>query len=83
MYSMSHHYPPVNGGLGEHGDVSGTINPAALDAPGKFLIDNSSPRRALCAGVYALRAPTHTTSHLVTSVASSRRLLTCADHGDV
>ncbi|KIW06648.1 hypothetical protein, variant [Verruconis gallopava] len=33
MFSMSHHPPPVNGGLGEYVEGSGTINPAALDAP--------------------------------------------------
>jgi hypothetical protein len=37
MYSMSHHHPPVNGGLGDYVEGSGTINPAALDAPGKLL----------------------------------------------
>ena len=86
MYSMSHHYPPVNGGgggLGEHVEGSGTINPAALDAPGKFLpltTHRPSARSASALAFMRFVLRPRTISCFVTSVASSCQVLTSADN---
>lgn len=81
MYQMSHPHPPVNGGgLGEYVEGAGTINPAALDAPGKSITDNSSPMRALCAAAMLrlVLPPFQPIFCLVTSVASIPKLFTLA-----